>query len=247
MKSGKAFILLTIFLFVLTGCGDDGTEVIRIGAVYPLSGPQGPAGEEVKQGIALAADIINNRYPQLNLPLAKSRGLPAFGNVLVQVMYADDQGTEAGVRRKTRELLSGFRVVALIGAYQSSLTKIASEMAEEAGVPFLTATSTDPALTERGFQWFFRTTPTDTTFADDAFRFMAELNDERQASLHRLAVIHEGSDFGTGFMDLVTTLAPQCGMEVVAEVDTQQEADSVSAAVDRIRAAQPEAVITPRR
>jgi branched-chain amino acid transport system substrate-binding protein len=42
-------------------------------------------------------------------------------------------------------------VVALMGAYQSSVTAAASEVAEEEGIPFLTAASTAPSLTKRGF------------------------------------------------------------------------------------------------
>ncbi|MEJ2032019.1 MAG: ABC transporter substrate-binding protein [Deltaproteobacteria bacterium] len=144
---------------------------------------RGQPGEEIRQGIELAVDIINNQYSQLNLPLAENRGLSAFGGIPVQVIYADHQNTEAGARKKTRELITFHEVAALMGAYESDKTKIASEVAE--GIPFLTATSTSPALTERGFQWFFRTTPTDITFVNNTLKFITDLNAERKAGLQR--------------------------------------------------------------
>lgn len=244
MKSGKICILLFFFILTLMGCTDDSPDrVIRIGAVYPLSGPESAAGKEVKQGIQLAVDIINNQYSQLNLPLAESRGVSVFGRrTPIQVIYADHQGTEAGAREKTKGLVFR-RVTAIMGAYESDITLIASEIAEEAGIPFLTATSTNPALTERGFQWFFRTTPTDATFVNDALQFITDLNAERNTGLQRLAVIHESTAFGTGVTNLVTTLAPNYGMQVVAEIVSQGAPESLSAEVDRVRMAQPDVVL----
>ena len=236
---GKLPILLALLLFAVAGC----REPVRVGAVYPLSGPQSAAGAEVKQGIELALDIINRPHPQLDLPLAPRSGLPALGGAPVAVLYADHQSSATRARDQTARLIEDNRVVALIGAYESDKTRIASEVAEASAIPFLTATSTSPALTERGFQWFFRTTPTDTTFVNDALQFISDLNTERGAGLQRLAVVHEGSDFGTGFRDLMATWAPQYGMEVVADVETDGTAASVPTDVTQVRAANPDVVL----
>ena len=240
MKWTTPLFLVAVLVVSASGCTH---RPVTIGAVYPLSGPQAAAGEEVRQGIELAVDIIDGQYPQLDLPLAGSRGLPAFGGRPLEVVFADHGSTDAGAREKTRQLIAYRHVVALMGAYESSKTKVVSQIAEDAGIPFLCATSTDPALTERGFEWFFRTTPTDATFANDAFRFMSDLNAQRNAGLQRLAVVHESTDFGTGFMDLVAILAPQYGMQVVEEVTSQGVADSVPAEVASINTAQPDAVL----
>ena len=242
---GKLPILLAVFLLTVAGCelGSDNGKTVRVGAVYPLSGPQSSAGAEVQQGIELALDIINRPHPQLDLPLAAQRGLPALGGTRVEVIYADHQSTAQLAREQTARLIEEERAVALLGAYESEQTRIASEVAEGFAIPFVNATSTSPALTERGFQWFFRTTPADTTFVNNALQFIRELNTERGAGLQRLAVIHEGSAFGTGVRDLVASRAPEYGMEVVASVETEGAATSVPAEVTQVREAQPDAVL----
>jgi branched-chain amino acid transport system substrate-binding protein len=60
----------------------------------------------------------------------------------------------------------------VFGAYFSSVTAAASQAAERAGIPFVNAESTQPALTQRGLKYFFRTTPTDETFSQLMFDFL---------------------------------------------------------------------------
>lgn len=247
MRGCKGYLLFIAVVLSFTGCDDDSggasAGAVRIGGVYPLSGPQAAAGKEIRQGIELAVDVVNNAYPELDIPLAHSRGLPALGGRPIDVVLADHQSTRAGAREGSRRLILDSNVAALMGAYESERTREASEIAEEAGIPFLTAMSTSSALTERGFDWFFRTTPTDTVFVRDAFEFITDLGNERNTNLTRLAVIHEGSAFGTGFMDLVNTWAPQYGKGVVAEVTTQGATGPVSEQVAEVRAAGPDVVL----
>lgn len=249
MKRGAAGVLLSVLVLAMVGC--DGSlnlherwgRAVEIGAVYPLSGPQGAVGEEIQQGIDLAVAIINNEHADLNLPLAQTRGLTGLGGTAIEVVYADHQSTDEGVREATEELIRRKRVAALLGAYESDKTRIASDIAENAGRPFLTATSTSQALTERGLQWFFRTTPTDTTFVTNAFQFISDLSVVQNARLQRVAVIGEGTDFGSGFIELVREWAPQFGRELVAEVVALGTAESVSAEVSRVRMAEPDVVL----
>jgi len=53
-------------------------KVIKVGAVYPLTGNIASTGLDCKRGAELAVDIINGKY-DLNLPLAKEVGLPNLG------------------------------------------------------------------------------------------------------------------------------------------------------------------------
>jgi len=233
--------------FLFAGCDDESdstsTTPIRVGAVYPFSGQQTVAGREIRQGIELGMEVINHPHPQLNLPLADSTGLPAFGGAPVQVLFADHQGLPNKARNETERLIEEKKVIAVIGAYQSEETRVASEVAEQAGIPFLNPDSTSPALTQRGLQWFFRITPTDATFVQDAFRFITELNASRGAGLQKVALIHEGTDFGTGVSELAGNLAPQYGLQVVADVLSTGNAGDVSGEVKQVRDAQPDVVL----
>ncbi|RMG58960.1 MAG: branched-chain amino acid ABC transporter substrate-binding protein, partial [Deltaproteobacteria bacterium] len=148
---------------------------IKIGAIYPLTGPAATTGKELADAIKLAQDIINNKY-DFNLPLAKSEGLPNLGGAKIEVVIADHQGKPDVGLSEAERLITEEKVVALLGCYYSSVTKTASLAAERHKIPFLNPESTAASLTERGFKWFFRTTPNDDTFSENFFQFLNDLN-----------------------------------------------------------------------
>ena len=52
-------------------------KVIKIGAVYPLTGNLAATGMDCKRGVDLAVEIINGKF-DLNLPFAKEEGIPSW-------------------------------------------------------------------------------------------------------------------------------------------------------------------------
>src|SRR6516162_11105551 len=50
---------------------------VKIGILWPLTGNAAAAGQASKAGAEVAAEIVNNKHPELgNLPLAATEGLP---------------------------------------------------------------------------------------------------------------------------------------------------------------------------
>jgi branched-chain amino acid transport system substrate-binding protein len=55
-------------------------EPVRIGGVFPLTGPAASEGTALRDAAEVAADIINNPHPGLAaLPLGAGAGLPGLG------------------------------------------------------------------------------------------------------------------------------------------------------------------------
>lgn len=84
MNSAKKIItgiFLVSVLLILTGailsCSQDGKESIKVGAVYPLTGSLALTGDNARNGILFAVDIINNEY-DLYLPFARSKGISSL-------------------------------------------------------------------------------------------------------------------------------------------------------------------------
>lgn len=106
-------------------------EAVKIGAIYPLSGNAASAGTSTKAAIELATQMINEAQPELGkLTLAADAGLPNLGGAQVEVVFADNQGSPATGQNQALRLITEEQVVALTGAYQSSVTQTASAMAE---------------------------------------------------------------------------------------------------------------------
>ena len=146
--------------FALASHASAEDKVVKIGAIFPLTGNAASAGIHAKAALEVALDIINNAHPELgNFPLAKNAGLAGLGGAKVEVVFADNQGSPATGQNQALRLITEEKVVALTGAYQSGITLTASAIAEKYGIPFVNGESVAANLTERGFKWFFRTTP----------------------------------------------------------------------------------------
>ena len=130
----------------------------------------------MKAAIEVAEDIVNNPHPELKaLPLAAAAGLPGLGGAPVRSIFADHQGNPAVAQSETLRLITQDHVVAMVGAYQSNCTLTSSAVAERYGIPFVAGESSAPSLTERGYKWFFRTTPIGTDFGRAYGAFLAGL------------------------------------------------------------------------
>jgi hypothetical protein len=172
-------------MVLLTGCRNDtartpSTRTIRIGVLYPFSGPDAATGEDLKAGLDLAVEIINHSH-EMSLPLARDAGLPGQAGRGIELVFRNTESDPAVAARELKSLVSSGRgIVAVMGCYHSSVTAAASEQAEMQQIPFLNSESTSPLLVQRGLKWFFRTTPDDMTFSRNFFEL---LNDMRTKGL----------------------------------------------------------------
>ena len=237
-------VLSGMLVAPLTGCNPSqaaSVKVVKIGVIYPLSGGSAATGQDLKQAVELAADIVNNQH-DLNLPLAKTAGLPGLKGAKIELVYGDSQGTpEAGASEAER--LIGGGVVALLGCYNSNVTASASQVAEGKGIPFLNPESTSATLTQRGYKWFFRTTADDTAFVKNFFDFMKEVEQRKGTRIEKVAIVYENSLFGTGVAQLETQAAKAAGMSVVADIPYSSKATSVQTETAKIKAAAPQVVL----
>lgn len=227
--------------------GEEGSagETVKIGAIYPLTGPSASSGEEMKRGTLLATEVINGQF-DLDLPLARSEGIRSLNGSRVEVVFGDSQGLPAVGRSEAERLIGEEAVVALLGAYQSSVTAAASEVAEAEGRPFLTAASTAPSLTERGFSWFFRTTPDEKIFVHNFYQFLSDVQESRKSEENEtlsLAIVHEDSIWGEEFGALAERYAEDRGFEIVADVSYSTEDLDLTDEVLRLKEADPDVVM----
>ena len=90
MKNKILLLCLALILvasFVVPGCKPappvEEVKPVKIGAIFPLTGPLAAIGTEIKQTVELAADIVNNSY-DIDLPFARGKGLPGLGGAPIE-------------------------------------------------------------------------------------------------------------------------------------------------------------------
>ena len=122
-------------------------EVV-IGVLYPLTGPVAQVGIDAVAAVKTAVDIINEDV-NLNVPLGPGKGLTNLGGAKIRLVIADHGGKPDVGQAEAERMITQEKVHALFGAYYSSVTKTASQVAERYQIPYLNAESTSPGLTKR--------------------------------------------------------------------------------------------------
>jgi branched-chain amino acid transport system substrate-binding protein len=196
---------------------------IKIGVILPLSGPLAPIGKSLKEGAELAADIVNTKSPALGISIAKWGGIPSLEGAKIKLIFADSRGDPGWGADQTKRLIQDEKVIGLLGAYQSAVTKTASVEAERAGIPFINPDSTSPELTKRGLKWFWRVTPHETWFTADLFDFLDGLVKGKargvkpvpKETLNRIAVAAENTEWGAASLAEIQKFAAERGYKIV--------------------------------
>src|SRR5512137_2888395 len=192
-------------------------QEIKIGVIYPLTGPAASTGQVLLEGAKLAADIINGKY-NLNMPLAKTEGLPNLKGVKIKIVAGDHQAKPEVGMAEAERLITQEKVVALVGCYHSGVTATASQAAERYGIPFVNGDSTSPTLTERGFKWFFRTTPHDDLFSENFFMFLDDMKKKKKIEANPVALFSENTLFGNDSVKYQTKYAEKYGYKIAGTV-----------------------------
>src|SRR3954465_7602506 len=228
---------------VIAGSAAAQDKTVKIGAIFPLSGNAASAGVHGKAAIETAVEIINSGNPALgNLPVTKNAGLKGLGGAKVEVVFADNQGTPAAGQNQALRLITEEKVVALTGAYQSSVTLTASAIAEKYGIPFVNGESVAANLTERGFKWFFRVTPVAGDFARIYLDFLKEMKAGGQ-KVDNIALVHENTEYGTSVANVITGLFKENGLPIAQDIAYSANTTDVQSQVLQLKDKKPDVVI----
>jgi branched-chain amino acid transport system substrate-binding protein len=234
-----AIIVIVIVLGILGAAvamrkgGGGEVKEIKVGVILPLSGKLAETGADLKNGIEFAVDQINSQG-----------GIKSCGGAKIVVVWGDSAGKPETGAAEAERLITQEKVVALLGAYQSAVTKTASEVAERYHVPFVNPDSTSPALTERGYKWFFRVTPHDAIFARQQVDFVNWLNQKYGNKIKTVAIIHEESEWGTKVAEAWQQAFTAAGYKVVKVVKYHAAtATSLDSEVATLKAANPDLLL----
>ncbi|MFO7585745.1 MAG: ABC transporter substrate-binding protein [Anaerolineales bacterium] len=154
MKPLLSILLVTLFALVsLSACGGAQAEPVRIGLIVYLEGEAmtiNSSGQPSLNGAELAVDQIN-----------ASGGLRINGRSHpVELVVASTENDAEQAVAAARRLIEQEGVVALVGPQYSGDAIPVGGIAEEAGIPMISGTSTNPLTTENR-RFVFRATFTD--------------------------------------------------------------------------------------
>ncbi|HET6184432.1 MAG TPA: branched-chain amino acid ABC transporter substrate-binding protein [Acetobacteraceae bacterium] len=170
-------------------------DTIKIGVPVPLSGSYANAGQDILNGAKLAADDIN-----------------AKGGVLgkkIEIVGEDD-ACDAQTAVQAAQKLIDAGVVAVAGGYCSSAALPEATPFHRAGLAYVLDASTNPKLTQLGFNDIFRTIGRDDQQGPFAANFMANALHARRA-----AVINDNTTYAKGLADATVAALKNEKVDVV--------------------------------
>src|SRR5262245_54244688 len=193
-------------------------EPVKIGILFPLTGNAAAAGQASKAAAEIAAEIVNNKHPELgNLPLAATEGLPNLGGAKLELTFVDHQGNPSLAQQLATRLITQDKVHVLLGAYQSSCSFTATAVAERYGIPFVVGDSAALNITGRGFKWVFRVTPIASDYAATYMRFFDDMKKQGK-KIASIAVVNENTDYGTSVADSIEAAAKKNNIPVAIRI-----------------------------
>lgn len=177
---------------------------IKIGMGAPMTGGDASFGIDISQGAKIAVTDAGE--------------LDGFKFELVA---EDDGGTAEGGAAVANKFVADPNVVAIAGHIFSGATASAMPIYEQAGLPMLSPSATNPTLTTKGSTVFNRIPFTDAQQGKFAAEFIYN-----KLGIHKIAVLHDGQDYGKGLAEIVKSTFEGLGGEVVDfEAITTKEAD----------------------
>ena len=250
-KVGMIVLVLALIIGLIVPAGAMAAKVIKIGVIYPLTGGAAAAGRELRAGAELAAEIANNAMPDIDMMMAKNAGIKALGGAKIELIFKDHEGNPTLGADLAKKLILDDKVDGILGCYFSSVTKTVSAVAEQHGIPMINGTSTSPPLTQRGFKWFWRTTPHDKWFTKDLFELLKGLTEGKvrgvkavpQNDLINLASACEKTEWGSNVSLMIESWAKEYGYKVRKSLLYAKESPDLSSEVRSLKAARPGAML----
>lgn len=222
---------------LLAGCGgstggNDGESATATGG--DSGGGGGSEQCSVKLGFfgALTGDAANLG---INIRNGAELAVEQFeGDCEVELVDYDSQGDPTQAPGLAKSAIDDEDVIGIIGPAFSGESEVAHPPFAEAGLPAISASATNPELSQNGWETFFRVLGNDATQGPAAASYISDT-----LGAESVFVIDDASAYGKGLADIVIE---DLGDAVVGTDTIQQKQTDFSATVTKIRAVDPDVV-----
>ncbi|MGN6184978.1 MAG: ABC transporter substrate-binding protein [Thermoanaerobaculia bacterium] len=204
----------------------DATGDIPVGVYGALTGSEAAFGTSTVQGARIAADEIN-----------------AAGGIngrKIQLVVEDDQGRAEEAANVVTKLITSNNVVGLIGENSSNQSLAVAPIAQGNGVPMISPSSTNPAVTEKG-EYIFRVCFTDPYQGKALASFV-----RNNLKLDMAAIlVDKKNDYSVGLSGVFRKEFEGAGGKIVAEQSYTGGDSEFRPQLTAIRNAKPQAIFIP--
>jgi branched-chain amino acid transport system substrate-binding protein len=230
-----SLLVLASLLMSFTACVDKsanggqttgGGDTIKVGAYGDLTGGTSSFGTSTKNGIALAFEEINNAG--------------GVNGKKLEMIFEDDQGTPEKAKTVISKLVNQDKVVAVLGEVASSNSLAAAPVAQEAKIPMITPSSTNPKVTEVG-DYISRVCFIDPFQGSVMAKFAANTLKAKTAAV----LGDNSSDYSKGLTQFFEEEFKRLGGTVVTKQTYAQRDQDFKAQLTQMRDQKPDVIYVP--
>jgi branched-chain amino acid transport system substrate-binding protein len=200
-------------------------EVVKIGHVAPMSGPQAHYGKDNENGVRMAIEDLN------------AKGVVINGKKVKLEIAAEDDAADPKQGTAAAQKLCDSKVAGVVGHLNSGTTIPASKVYNDCGIPHITGAATNPNLTKPGYDTTYRIIANDNALGAGLAVYAAD-----KLHLKKVAVIDDRTAYGQGVAEIFAKTAKEKGMEVVDQQFTNDKATDFMAILTAIKAKNPDAI-----
>jgi branched-chain amino acid transport system substrate-binding protein len=241
MNKISVSVTLLAAAIALIGCGDKkpaatadsktaaapaaaGLEV-KIGHVGPLTGGIAHLGKDNENGARLAVEEAN------------AAGIKIDGKAVKFTFVAEDDQADPKVGTTVAQKLVDAKVAGVVGHLNSGTSIPASPIYNQAGIPVISGSATNPKLTEQGFKTQFRVVGRDDQQGPAIASYLAANNKPKL-----VAIIDDATAYGEGIANEVEKTLKAAGIKTLPREKGTDKTTDWKAILTKLRGRNPDAV-----
>ncbi len=216
-------LILIVSLALVFSCTKE-KEPYKVGAVFSVTGRTSFLGEPEKKTAVMIAEAIN-----------KVGGIN--GHPLELVVY-DDESDETKCVLAVKRLLKKDKVPVIIGPSLSGNTLAVVKVMNDAKVPLVSCAASNKIVTpvvDR--KWVFKVPQSDTHAVEKIYDYLLK------NGIKKIAIMSVSTGFGASGREELLRLAPQVGIEIVADERYGPKDTDITAQLTRIRGTDAQAIV----
>ena len=212
-------------LFMSAASANAQEQIVKIGHVAPLSGQIAYLGKDNENGARMAVDVLN------------AKNLRIGGKKIKFVLLGEDDAATPQQGTAAAQKLVDAKVNGVIGHLNSGTTIPASKIYNDAGIPQISPSATNPKYTQQGFKGAFRVVANDGQLGGALGRYAA-------STLHakNVAIIDDRTAYGQGVADEFAKSAKAAGINIVGRQYTNDKATDFNAILTAIKGKNPDLI-----
>jgi len=230
MTLRKIAVLTTICLFavgLLAGPALAFKDAYKVGAVFSVTGRTSFLGDPEKKTAEMLAEKINN-----------AGGIN--GKKLELIIY-DTEGDATKANLAVRKLITQDKVCAVIGPSLSGTSMAVVPLAEKYKTPLVSCAASYKIVWDdqknQARKWVFKTPQTDTMAVEAIYTYL------KKNGVNTIAVLSVTSGFGASGRGELIRLAPDYGMNIVADEKYGPKDTDMTAQLTKIKGKAPQAIV----